>query len=90
MTQNLSAEQSVQPEMFRTICVSCHAIGGKGGVVGPALDDVAARYDRGQLDLWLRDPQAVKPGTTMPQLPMSPEVRAELVNFLLGTQGSVE
>jgi nitric oxide reductase subunit C len=76
------------PEMFSTICISCHALGGQGGVVGPALDNVAEKYDRDRLEQWLRDPQAVKPGTTMPQLPMSPVVRMELVNYLLGTQGS--
>jgi putative heme-binding domain-containing protein len=30
-------------------CRTCHAVGGSGGVVGPALDRVAARLDRRQL-----------------------------------------
>ncbi|CAM2006204.1 c-type cytochrome [Acanthopleuribacter pedis] len=79
-----------QPEMFRTICMSCHALGGKGGVVGPALDTVAAKYSRAQLDLWLKNPQEVKPGTSMPKLPMDDTVRRELVDFLLSYQGGNE
>ncbi len=75
------------PEMFSTICVSCHALGGRGGKVGPALDHLATRFDRERLTAWLKDPQSIKPGTTMPQLPMTDQVRAELVDFLLTDQG---
>jgi nitric oxide reductase subunit C len=75
------------PEMFSTICISCHAIGGRGGKVGPALDNLATRFSRDQLHAWLKDPQSVKPGTAMPQLPMSDQVRSELVDFLFDYQG---
>lgn len=75
------------PEMYRTICTSCHALGGVGGNVGPALDTVAQRYTRDELDAWLKDPQSVKPGTNMPQLPMDDAVRAEIVTFLLTNTG---
>ena len=71
------------PQMFRTICVSCHAVGGKGGKVGPALDTVATRYTPAELDKWLADPQAYKPGTAMPNLQLTPEVRQELVTYLI-------
>jgi putative heme-binding domain-containing protein len=37
-------------------CRSCHAIGGQGGAVGPALDRVGARLDRRQLLESLLDP----------------------------------
>jgi len=70
------------PEMFKTVCISCHAVGGQGGKVGPALDGVANRFTTAELDLWLKDPQSVKPGTAMPNLNLSDEVRAELVTFL--------
>ena len=71
------------PEIFRTICVSCHAVGGKGGNVGPALDGVAKRYSVDELDKWLADPQAVKPGTAMPNLGLSVETRRELTTWLM-------
>ena len=49
---------------------------------GPALDGVGSRLSVAELDLWLKDPPAVKPGTTMPNLALSDEVRGELVRWL--------
>lgn len=70
------------PAMFTTVCVACHAVGGKGGAVGPALDGVARRKTPAELDLWLADPASVKPGTAMPKLPIDDTTRAELVAWL--------
>lgn len=63
-------------------CSACHAIGGKGPSVGPDLAGVGARRDAEWLDSWLADPAAVKPGTTMPKLPLTDEERRILVEFL--------
>lgn len=71
------------PAMVKTVCIACHSIAGQGGNAGPALDGVANRYERDHLDRWLTDPQALKPGTAMPNLGLTPEVRAELVNYLM-------
>lgn len=76
-------ETAERPAYFDTICVACHSVGGRGGGVGPALDGVAGRFDRADLDRWLADPQAVKPGTAMPNLGLSEELRAELVAWLI-------
>ena len=70
------------PVMYTQICASCHSLGGVGGNAGPALDGIGTRQDTAWLDKWLIDPAAVKPGTTMPKLPMSDSERAELVSFL--------
>lgn len=70
------------PLMFGTVCVACHSVGGKGGVVGPALDGVAHRKTPQELDRWLADPAAVKPGTAMPKLPIDEPTRAALVAWL--------
>ena len=70
------------PAMFGTVCVACHAVGGNGGRVGPALDGVAHRKTPEELDRWLADPTAVKPGTAMPKLPMDDSTRAALVAWL--------
>ena len=51
-------------------------------MVGPALDGIATRMDAAELDRWLADPQAVKPGTAMPNLGLSDEIRTELVAWL--------
>ena len=71
------------PAYYNTICLACHAVGGKGGAVGPALDGVASRYTESELHTWLANPGAVKPGTAMPNLNLSDELRGELVDWLV-------
>lgn len=72
-----------KPEKFKQLCVACHALGGVGGNVGPALDKVGTKYNSEYLDKWLIDPQSVKPGTNMPKLPLSDLERKEIVSFLV-------
>src|SRR2546423_1462729 len=59
--------------------------------VGPDLTHVASREllasgtipnDRAHLRAWLQDPQNVKPGTKMPNLPLSPRDLDALVSYL--------
>jgi nitric oxide reductase subunit C len=71
-----------RPQIFSQVCTACHALGGVGGTIGPALDGVGDRYDRDYLMRWIADPQAVKPGTTMPKLGLTEEQRNEVVLFL--------
>ncbi len=63
-------------------CLGCHSVGGRGGDVGPALDDVADR----KTDTWLlkhfEDPQTTSPGTVMPQFGFSEGESRSLVLFL--------
>ncbi len=67
-----SASAGVEPPViFSTVCVGCHAVGGAGGAVGPALDGVGGRFTAAELRTWLSDPQSVKPGTAMPDLNLS-------------------
>lgn len=80
------ASTAARPAYFDTVCVACHSVGGAGGGVGPALDGVASRFTADELDRWLSDPQSVKPGTAMPNLALSEEVRTELVNWLTRLQ----
>ena len=83
-TANLLAGEVApgSPEYFRTVCIGCHAVDGRGGVVGPALDGVADRFDAGYLSKWITDPQSVKPGTTMPTLGLDQALIGELVDYL--------
>ena len=64
-------------------CASCHAIAGTSasGQVAPDLSHVASRRSiaAGRLPMshaalsgWIADPQAAKPGTNMPTVPMRP------------------
>ena len=82
-----------QPPIFTMICKTCHSVQGQGGgMVGmnpapPALDDAHARFTRDQLTAWLDDPQKVKPGTTMPKIPMEPEQLEAVIDYLMSLGG---
>jgi nitric oxide reductase subunit C len=76
------AGTQTRPAYFDTICVACHSVGGAGGAVGPALDGVGTRLSAAELDRWLADPPAVKPGTAMPNLNLPDDTRSELVQWL--------
>jgi len=71
------------PDYFGTVCIACHSVAGTGGTVGPVLDGVGLRMTRAELDRWLADPQAVKPGTAMPNLALPDSTRNELVTWLV-------
>lgn len=64
-------------------CQACHAIGGTGGQVGPALDRAGGRFDRDYLRRWIRNPQAIKPGVAMPAYPHIPDTEMEQLLDLL-------
>lgn len=76
-----------RPQVFNQMCLACHSLGGQGGKVGPALDDVGNRMSEEQFKTWLKDPQKVKPGTAMPNLSLSPEQIVELSAFLVELKG---
>lgn len=80
---NSGTESSLQPPAkFTALCTSCHQLKGQGNAVGPALDGIGSRFDQAYLESWLKDPEAIKPGTTMPKLPLSPEEIVEIAAFL--------
>lgn len=83
-TAEIAADSALQtaPDYFKSVCISCHAVEGQGGMVGPALDGVADRYDAEYLRKWVADPLAVKPGTTMPNLGLEGEQLESILNFL--------
>lgn len=76
-----------EPAMFTAICKACHSVAGVGGVVGPALDDVKNRKTREEMLAWIRNPQSIKPGTAMPQLPLTDAQLTELVDYLMSLRG---
>ena len=74
-------------------CGSCHVIpgiGGAEGVVGPPLTDWAARQwivgnlwnEPANLVAWLDDPQAIEPGTAMPDQGVTAEEAAHMAAYL--------
>lgn len=71
-----------RPHVFNQMCVACHSLEGQGGSVGLALDTIGSVRDIDFFKKWLKDPAAVKPGTTMPKLPLTEAEISELSAFL--------
>ncbi len=65
----------------RKNCNDCHTILGIGGYFAPELTKVADRRDAAWLTAFLADPQAAKPGTTMPNQKLAQADVADLVAF---------
>jgi cytochrome c oxidase subunit 2 len=76
-------------------CAACHTVNGTdaAGQVAPDLTHFGGRATIAagllhntpeNLGRWLADPQEVKPGTNMPEVPLSPADRAALVAYLEG------
>ena len=74
-------------------CAACHTVSGTGagGNLGPDLTHFGSRATiaagllhntPANLDLWLKNPQALKPGNYMPPLNLAPRQRAALVAYL--------
>lgn len=76
-------------------CIACHTIRGipnAQGKIGPDLTHFASRdtfagsmfpRDAAHLTAWLDDPPEVKPGSIMPNLPLTNDMIAKLVDFLM-------
>ncbi len=82
--ENLNEAQKVGWSVFQDQgCISCHAIKGAGGQLGPDLAGIAGRRDEDYLRRWIRNPQAIKPGVAMPPYPNIPEDRFNsLIEFI--------
>ena len=75
-------ERQDRPQVFNQMCIACHMLGGQGGDVGPGLDGVGDRMTQDELEVWLTNPDEVRPGTAMPDLPLSEAQIRELSAFL--------
>jgi cytochrome c oxidase subunit 2 len=74
-------------------CALCHAVQGTDALAssGPDLTHLMSRahlaagarpMSRGDLAAWIADPQGVKPGATMPRVPLSGPELNDLVSYL--------
>ena len=91
VNSNTLVKQVNRPQVFNQLCIACHSLEGQGGVVGPKLDGVGSRMAMPQIEVWLKDPAKVKPGTAMPNLGLSEEAIRELAAYLSTlTQGAAE
>jgi mono/diheme cytochrome c family protein len=64
-------------------CIGCHTVDGKGGKIGPALDDVGLRRAPEWMIQHFRDPQTVSPGTVMPRFGFTEAEARALTDFLV-------
>lgn len=64
-------------------CVTCHAVEGKGGDIGPDLAKVGSKLRPDWLLAWLRNPQKVMPETRMPVYGFSERDVRDLAAFLM-------
>jgi cytochrome c oxidase subunit 2 len=87
------SEQAGERLFMSSQCESCHTIAGTPaqGTIGPNLTHLASRVGLAseeipntprELAAWIRNPQAIKPGTRMPDLGLSPGQVSELVSYL--------
>ena len=76
--------------IFNQNCLGCHAIGGKGGKLGPNLTNFADRERVAgflantpeNTAEWLKDPQKIKPGNNMPNLNLDDAQVQALVDYM--------
>jgi mono/diheme cytochrome c family protein len=83
-------EQGKQLFYSKYACQSCHIIDTKvdKGYIGPTLTQVGSRLNSAWIYHWLKDPQAMRPGTTEPNRNMSDEDARALTAFLMTLKGS--
>jgi cytochrome c2 len=71
-------------------CSACHIINGKGGYVGPQLDDVGNRLEAGWIYSWLRNPLKYKPETIHPDYGFSDDEARQLAAFMTSKRGQAK
>ena len=64
-------------------CQACHTIGSTGGYVGPSLSDAGNWLTAAWIEAWLRNPQALVPGTIEPTQTFTQDEIKELAAYLL-------
>ena len=63
-------------------CVSCHAVNGRGGTMGPELTRIGDKIRRNWLFSYLKDPHRVQPDTPMLQYRLNDDELRDLTAFL--------
>lgn len=77
-------------------CAACHVSGDRElqsmltANAGPILGDIGSRVQPTWIRAWLSDPQAIKPGASMPHVHLSAEQREDLTHYLVSLGGPAE
>jgi ubiquinol-cytochrome c reductase cytochrome b subunit len=64
-------------------CVSCHALGGRGGSVGPDLTKTSIHKDAAWMIAHFKRPSTMRPGSSMPPIQLSDAQLNALAAYLL-------
>ncbi|HYL12341.1 MAG TPA: c-type cytochrome [Terriglobales bacterium] len=83
-------EQGRQLFYSKYACQSCHIVDTKTdkGYIGPTLTQVGSRLSAAWIYKWMKNPQALRPGTIEPNRNMSDEDARALTAFLMTQKGS--
>ena len=80
----LSPEEMAGIGYFRQEnCVSCHALGGHGSIIGPDLTQTSIHKDAAWMIQHFKRPSAIRPGSPMPPVQLSDSQLNALAAFLL-------
>ena len=71
-------------------CVSCHAVNGRGGTMGPELTRIGDKVRRDWLFSFLKDPHRAQPDTPMLQYRLTDDQLRDLTAFLLEEYSSAD
>ena len=83
-------EQGRQLFYSKYACQSCHIVDAKAdkGYIGPTLTGVGSRLTGAWIYHWLKNPQALRPGTIEPNRNMSDDEAKSLTAFLMTQKGA--
>ena len=83
-------EEGKQLFYSKYACQSCHIVDVKSdkGYIGPTLTGVGSRLTAAWIYHWLKNPQALRPGTIEPNRNMSDDEAKSLTAFLTAQKGS--
>lgn len=85
-------EQGKQLFYSKYGCQACHIVDPKAdkGYIGPTLTAVGSRMNAAWIYAWLKDPQALRPGSMEPKREMSDDDARALTAYLMSLKGSAK
>ena len=76
------------PVLFNDNCLSCHALDGEGGEIGPDLSTILTYRDKGHLYRYIEDPKSLNPDSSMPGYKgtLTPTEIEDLARYLMSVK----
>lgn len=71
-------------------CQSCHTIGNAGGYVGPNLNNAGNWLTPAWIEAWLRNPQALLPGTIEPRREFTADEIRDMTAYLMTLRAGIK